>query len=379
MQRAEAQFRCGLVNHVQARIHCAAAACFAVHRFEAEMVVAQAAGQGDFIADIGNGFGINADILFGLITDRRAPLLEQLVRTDFLMAVVQAVFQQNIVGNLAVQINIRAGGDDFGVGRTRVARAAGIAVARIIGRPAVVHQAVHIGIGRLDEAQIFPRPFQIGVVHAHFACRRCLTRQCQTWVAGFGQEFLAHQAVAFMLLVQVAQCDAVVVESRADFGQIAGFVQRAVRHGSCAIQPIVVAAAAFVGVVFGIAAGQQIIKLARFAKQRQAEVMAVVGCVAGVHFGTEIRIAAVFQQIGGIQRFGDNRAVGLPDTGRCAACTFLHGDNFHHGRVEHVATLVVVDLAVCVGIVHFHINRVLPHAADIQERRRAVAAAEANG
>ena len=129
MQRAEAQFRCGLVNHVQARIHCAAAACFAVHRFEAEMVVAQAAGQGDFIADIGNGFGINADILFGLITDRRAPLLEQLVRTDFLMAVVQTVFQQNIVGNLAVQINIRAGGDNFGVGRTRVARSAGIAVA----------------------------------------------------------------------------------------------------------------------------------------------------------------------------------------------------------------------------------------------------------
>ena len=182
-----------------------------------------------------------------------------------------------------------------------------------------------------------------------------------------------------MLLVQVAQCDAVVVESRADFGQIAGFVQRAVRHGSCAIQPIVVAAAAFVGVVFGIAAGQQIIKLTRFAKQRQAKVMAVIGCVAGVHFGTEIRIAAVFQQIGGIQRFGDNRAVGLPDTGRRAACTFLHGDNFHHGRVEHVAALVVVDLAVCISIVHFHINRVLPHAADIQERRRAVTAAEADG
>ena len=83
--------------------------------------------------------------------------------------------------------------------------------------------------------------------------------------------------------------------------------------------------------------------------------MTVIAVVTGRNTCAKIRVTAVFQQIICIQSFGNHRTIGLTDTRRSATCTFLHRNDFYQSRIQHMAALVVVDLAVRITIVHFHI------------------------
>ena len=88
---------------------------------------------------------------------------------------------------------------------------------------------------------------------------------------------------------------------------------------------------------------------------------------------------AVAQQIARFYRFGHNRAAGGADTGGSLAGTFLYRHHFHELGIKLKAAVVVENLGVGIGVVHFEIDLVLPHAADVDPLRLAGAAAEADG
>ena len=56
----------------------------------------------------------------------------------------------------------------------------------------------------------------------------------------------------------------------------------------------------------------------------------------------------------------------------------MHADNLHQRGVEQEAAVVVEKLGVGIGVIHFHIDLILTHAADGDPLRCAVAAAEAD-
>ncbi|CWP50266.1 Uncharacterised protein [Neisseria meningitidis] len=182
-----------------------------------------------------------------------------------------------------------------------------------------------------------------------------------------------------MLVFHVAQHDAVVVvaEGCSDFGEVAAFVQRAVRYGFAAVD----IAETFAGfVIFFIVAvvREQAVEVALFSEYACAVAYAFVAGKAAVEAHAPVFIQA-FEQVLGIDGFGDDRAVGRADTGRGGTRAFLYGNDFNQSGIDNKSALVVKDLAVGIGVVHLDVDRVLTHAAQRQELGRAVAAAEIDG
>ncbi|CWP50237.1 Uncharacterised protein [Neisseria meningitidis] len=171
--------------------------------FHLEAVVTQPAGQRE-IADVVNGFNIYAGIGFGrvgkfvgvnsvfictvfhLLFHRFIDFLtvflfcrrdgefrvQKCLRFDFLMAVVDTVFQQGLFGKAAVEVEVRTTSGDSGmVGAFYIACVAGAAV---IGGIAFFFQHIGVGIQFFDKAQVFTRVRQVGVGLGSFAVSRGL-------------------------------------------------------------------------------------------------------------------------------------------------------------------------------------------------------------
>ena len=168
----------------------------------------------------------------------------------------------------------------------------------------------------------------------------------------------------------------VVVEAVADFCQQAALAERAVTHGVAGINGRV-AFTRFVVFFSNPVGRKQGIEAAGAAVCRQAAVPALIARYAGIDF--EADIPAFAQQILGINGLRHNRAAGGTDAGRSRAGTFLHGGYFNQRRIEQETAIVVEKLGIGVGVVHFDINLILPHAAHGYPLRSAVAAAEADG
>ena len=141
--------------------------------FDIEMVVTQTAGQGN-IADILDGFDIHAVIGFGRVGQAVSAYqtlqggigagvlrIQEGMRFDFLMAVVDTVFQQGFFGKAAVEVDICTFGGDFGCGRT--CHIACVTAAAVIGGIAFVFQHIGVGVQFFDKAQVFTRVLQVGV------------------------------------------------------------------------------------------------------------------------------------------------------------------------------------------------------------------------
>ena len=165
-----------------------------------------------------------------------------------------------------------------------------------------------------------------------------------------------------------------VAEVCADFGKIATLVQRAEWYGFAAVA-VCIAFAGFVIFFIVAAVREQAIKVARFAEYACTVAYAVIAGIAAVEAHTPVFVQT-FEQVLGIDCFGNNRTVGCADTGRCRTCAFLYRDDFNQCRVDDETALVIQHLAVGIGVVHLNIHRVLSHAAQRQELGRAVAAAE---
>ena len=74
---------------------------------------------------------------------------------DFLMAVVDTVFQQGLFGKATVEVDICTFGGDFGCGRTW--DFACVIAAAVIGGIAFVFQYIGVGIQFFDKTQVFTR------------------------------------------------------------------------------------------------------------------------------------------------------------------------------------------------------------------------------
>ena len=182
-----------------------------------------------------------------------------------------------------------------------------------------------------------------------------------------------------MLVFHVAQHDAVVAvaEGCSDFGQVAAFVQCAVRYGFAAVGTFV-AFTCFVIFFIVAVVREQTVEVALFSEYAGTVVYAVIAGIAAAEAHPPVFVQT-FEQVLGIDGFGNNRTVGRADTGRCRTCAFLYGDDFDQRRVDDETALVIQYLAVGIGIVYLNIHRVLTHAAQSQVLGRAVAAAEIDG
>ena len=333
------------------------------------MVVAQAGGEGE-IADVVNRFHIHAGVDFLRVAQIAQ---KECVRLDFLMAVIDAVFQQGMPADAAVQAHIGAFGGDGGFGRP--GHIAGIAIAAVVGGIAFVFHQIGVGCQFIDKAQILRRPLEVIVFKRGFTIGRCLACQGQAAV-GYGK-FFTHQAVAAMLVLHTAQHKTVVAEACTQFGQIAAFIQCAIRHGVATVD-IGVALARFIVVFIVAAVGKQTVEIARSAKHAGAVSVAVVAGIAAVQAHAPVFIQT-FEQIQAINGFGNNRAVGGTNAGTGRTRPFLYRHTFQQCRVNDKTALMIENLAVGIGIVHLDVDRILPHTANRQKLRCAVAAAEIDG
>ncbi len=182
-----------------------------------------------------------------------------------------------------------------------------------------------------------------------------------------------------MLVFHVAQHDAVVAvaEGCSDFGQVAAFVQCAVRYGFAAVGTFV-AFTCFVLFFIVAVVREQTVEVALFSEYACAVVYAVIRGIAAAEAHAPVFIQA-FEQVLGIDGFGDDRAVGCADTGRGGTRAFLYGNDFNQSGIDNKSALVVKDLAVGIGVVHLDVDRVLTHAAQGHVLGCAVTAAEIDG
>ena len=163
--------------------------------FNLEAVVTQPAGQGKAV-NLVNGFDIRAGIGFGRIRQFVGMdkihiffvffffllallyfffgvvrvffrgrnfkfVVQKRLRFDFLMAVVDTVFQQGLFGKAAVEVEVRTTSGDSGV--VRADHIACVTAAAVIGGIAFVFQHIGVGIQFFDKAQVFTRVLQVGV------------------------------------------------------------------------------------------------------------------------------------------------------------------------------------------------------------------------
>ncbi len=163
--------------------------------FHLEAVVTQSAGQGKAVNFV-NGFDIRAGIGFGrvgqfvgmdkihnflvfrfffigliyfffrifwvwFLTGDLKFVVQKRLRLDFLMAVVDTVFQQGLFGKAAVEVEVRTTSGDSGM--VRADHIACVTAAAVIGGIAFVFQHIGVGVQFFDKAQVFTRVLQVGV------------------------------------------------------------------------------------------------------------------------------------------------------------------------------------------------------------------------
>ena len=168
-----------------------------------------------------------------------------------------------------------------------------------------------------------------------------------------------------------------VAEGCSDFGQVAAFVQCAVRYGFAAVE-ITEAFAGFIFFFIVAVVREQTVEVAFFSEYACAVAYAVVAGKAAVEAHAPVFIQA-FEQVLGIDGFGDDRAVGCADAGRGGTRAFLYGNDFNQSGIDNKSALVVKDLAVGIGVVHLDVDRIMTHAAQGHVLGRAVTAAEIDG
>ena len=157
--------------------------------FHLEAVVTQSAGQGKAV-NLVNGFDIRAGIGFGrvgkfvgmdkihiflvfrlffigliyfffgifrifLLTGDLKFAVQKRLRFDFLMAVVNTVFQQGLFGKAAVEVEVRTMSGDSGMVRTFYI--ACVTAAAVIGGLAFVFQHIGVGVQFFDKAKVLAR------------------------------------------------------------------------------------------------------------------------------------------------------------------------------------------------------------------------------
>ena len=329
-----------------------------------EVVVAQAGGEGDGV-QVPDAFGIDAVVGLALVdgVGGRAVGGQAGAGLGFLTAQVDAVFQDVLVEQVAVQVDVGALGFHFTGAKQQGTGACAREVLHFGAHP------VDIGLDLVHRAQAATGVGQTGGVLGVDAVARGVVGLV---VVLREVEFFAQGAHAVGLFLAVAQFDAVLLVQRiAELGQQAALSQGAVLH-------FALGAAAGLVVLFlrpvGVDEGIQCTELAIGGHAGTAALVAAEATV-----DLEAQGLAGTQQVLGRGGAGHDGAAGGTNAGRGRAGAFLHFDVLDEGRIQQEAAVMVEHLRVGIGVVDLDVDLVLTHAADGDPLRGAVAAAEVDG
>ena len=344
-----APLRADVPNGVDAGVELAFAGALAPGRGQAEVVIAQAGGDGERLEGP-DAFAIQAPVGFFL-----ASAADQVV--DFLAAHVHAVFDAVVLpGRDKARVGARA--LDVGVVVGRSGAAAAQRPQRALG---VIHLGViDVGVGLLRKAQVAALVFEVGGVVFQVAVIQ--RAACQ---AGHVQAQGAVAALAFMAL---ADGEAVIRrEIPAQLEQV-----RALVHGG--VLDLFAVAVFVVFLVHAVEHEQAVKALAKAAIAGQGCACALVALRAGAHARAEVLAGG--EQIGRIHGGHADGASCHADARAGRARAFFHFNALEQRRVEHEAALVVKDLRALPGVVHGESEVVFAQAANAEHLRSAVAAAD---